>query len=163
MRSYDPVPQWWFCIILVSTILSIFSCSYFKKQLQLPPWGVLLACTMGIFLAIPGSVISATTGMEYWGFSGSHIYNQGATWVGLNLFSGQEVDRYDDLLSGMRNKGYIGSIKRRTREAMDGCAIFWKENLFCLLEGESIEFKGFGLRDNVAQLFVFEILDVHLD
>ncbi|XP_077218754.1 carbon catabolite repressor protein 4 homolog 6-like isoform X3 [Tasmannia lanceolata] len=137
MRSYDPVPQWWFCIILVSTILSIFSCSYFKKQLQLPPWGVLLACTMGIFLAIPGSVISATTGME--------------------------VDRYDDLLSGMRNKGYIGSIKRRTREAMDGCAIFWKENLFCLLEGESIEFKGFGLRDNVAQLFVFEILDVHLD
>ncbi|XP_077217509.1 carbon catabolite repressor protein 4 homolog 6-like isoform X3 [Tasmannia lanceolata] len=137
MRSYDPVPQWWFCIILVSTILSIFSCSYFKKQLQLPPWGVLLACTMGIFLAIPGSVISATTGME--------------------------VDRYDDLLSGMRNKGYIGSIKRRTREAMDGCAIFWKENLFCLLEGECIEFKGFGLRDNVAQLFVFEILDVHLD
>ncbi|XP_077215823.1 oligopeptide transporter 1-like isoform X2 [Tasmannia lanceolata] len=64
MRSYDPVPQWWFCIILVSTIvLSIFSCSYFKRQLQLPPWGVLLACAMGIFLAIPASVISATTGM----------------------------------------------------------------------------------------------------
>ncbi|XP_077218755.1 carbon catabolite repressor protein 4 homolog 3-like isoform X4 [Tasmannia lanceolata] len=80
-----------------------------------------------------------------------------------NLINNREVDRYDDLLSGMRNKGYIGSIKRRTREAMDGCAIFWKENLFCLLEGESIEFKGFGLRDNVAQLFVFEILDVHLD
>ncbi|XP_077236651.1 carbon catabolite repressor protein 4 homolog 5-like [Tasmannia lanceolata] len=57
----------------------------------------------------------------------------------------------------MRNKGYIGSFKRRTGEAMDGCAIFWKENLFCLLEGESIEFKGFGLRDNVAQLFVFEV------
>ncbi|XP_077230051.1 carbon catabolite repressor protein 4 homolog 3-like isoform X2 [Tasmannia lanceolata] len=69
----------------------------------------------------------------------------------------QEVDRYDDLLSSMRNKGYIGSFKRRTGEAMDGCAIFWKENLFCLLEGESIEFKGFGLRDNVAQLFVFEM------
>lgn len=26
-----------------------------------------------------------------------------------------------------------------------------------LLEGESIEFKEFGLRDNVAQLFVFEV------
>eukprot|EP00268_Persea_americana_P049650 TRINITY_DN5336_c0_g1_i9.p1 TRINITY_DN5336_c0_g1~~TRINITY_DN5336_c0_g1_i9.p1 ORF type:complete len:296 (+),score=52.56 TRINITY_DN5336_c0_g1_i9:790-1677(+) len=57
----------------------------------------------------------------------------------------------------MKKEGYIGNYKRRTGEAVDGCAMLWKEKLVRLLEGESIEFREFGLRDNVAQLFVFEM------
>ncbi|KAL6994885.1 Carbon catabolite repressor protein 4 3, partial [Sarracenia purpurea var. burkii] len=67
----------------------------------------------------------------------------------------QEVDKYFDLLSTMEKAGYIGSYKRRTGDATDGCAMFWKANKFRLLEGESIEFRSYGLRDNVAQLSVF--------
>ncbi|KAK9996422.1 hypothetical protein SO802_021108 [Lithocarpus litseifolius] len=69
----------------------------------------------------------------------------------------QEVDKYYDLLEILVKAGYVGSYKRRTGDAIDGCAMFWKANEFRLLEGESIEFKGFGLRDNVAQLSVFEM------
>uniref|UniRef100_A0A2N9HKA7 Endonuclease/exonuclease/phosphatase domain-containing protein n=1 Tax=Fagus sylvatica TaxID=28930 RepID=A0A2N9HKA7_FAGSY len=69
----------------------------------------------------------------------------------------QEVDKYYDLSEILVKAGYVGSYKRRTGDTVDGCAMFWKANEFRLLEGESIEFKGFGLRDNVAQLSVFEM------
>ncbi|KAB1212656.1 hypothetical protein CJ030_MR5G009698 [Morella rubra] len=68
-----------------------------------------------------------------------------------------EVDNYDDLSDILVKAGYAGSYKRRTGDAVDGCAMFWKANEFRLLEAESIEFKGFGLRDNVAQLSAFEM------
>lgn len=71
----------------------------------------------------------------------------------------QEVDRYDDILSNMKKEGYIGSFKRRTGGVVDGCAMLWKESKVHLLEGKNIEFRQFGLRDNVAQLFVFEADD----
>ncbi|WCJ21995.1 CCR4-Not complex 3'-5'-exoribonuclease subunit Ccr4 [Euphorbia peplus] len=70
----------------------------------------------------------------------------------------QEVDKYFDLLKIMENAGYTGSYKRRTGDTADGCAMFWKTDRFGLLERESIEYKSLGLRDNVAQLSVFEIL-----
>lgn len=69
----------------------------------------------------------------------------------------QEVDKYYDLLNVLEKAGYAGSYKRRTGDYVDGCAMFWKADKCQLLEGESIEFKQFGLRDNVAQLSVFEI------
>ncbi|XP_048227420.1 carbon catabolite repressor protein 4 homolog 3 isoform X2 [Ricinus communis] len=69
----------------------------------------------------------------------------------------QEVDRYFDLLKIMEKAGYAGSYKRRTGDNVDGCAMFWKADKLRLLGGESIEFKALGLRDNVAQLSVFEI------
>ncbi|XP_012092978.1 carbon catabolite repressor protein 4 homolog 3 isoform X2 [Jatropha curcas] len=69
----------------------------------------------------------------------------------------QEVDRYFDLLKSVEKLGYAGSYKRRTGDYSDGCAVFWKADEFRLLEAESIEFKALGLRDNVAQLSVFEI------
>lgn len=50
----------------------------------------------------------------------------------------------------------IKKWQRRTGDAVDGCAIFWKANEFSLLEEESIKFKELGLRDNVAQLSVFQ-------
>ncbi|XP_028793872.1 carbon catabolite repressor protein 4 homolog 3 [Neltuma alba] len=69
----------------------------------------------------------------------------------------QEVDRYWEISNTLVKAGYIGSYKRRTGDTIDGCALFWKADKFRLLEGESIEFKGIGLRDNVAQLSVFEM------
>ncbi|XP_052176892.1 carbon catabolite repressor protein 4 homolog 3 isoform X2 [Diospyros lotus] len=69
----------------------------------------------------------------------------------------QEVDKYFDLLNVMENAGYSGSYKKRTGDAVDGCAMFWKADKFRLLECETIEFKGYNLRDNVAQLSVFEM------
>ncbi|XP_021292153.1 carbon catabolite repressor protein 4 homolog 3 isoform X2 [Herrania umbratica] len=72
----------------------------------------------------------------------------------------QEVDKYFDLRNTMEKAGYVGSYKRRTGGNVDGCATFWKPDKFRLLEREGIEFKGFGLRDNVAQLSVFEICRV---
>ncbi|XVF09649.1 hypothetical protein REPUB_Repub07fG0112700 [Reevesia pubescens] len=72
----------------------------------------------------------------------------------------QEVDKYFDLRNTMEKAGYVGSYKRRTGDNVDGCATFWKPDKFRLLERESIEFKGFGLRDNVAQLSVFEMCRV---
>ncbi|KAH1251768.1 Carbon catabolite repressor protein 4 3 [Glycine max] len=68
----------------------------------------------------------------------------------------QEVDKYFELSDIMVKAGYAGSYKRRTGDAADGCAMFWKADKFRLLEGESIQFKDIGLRDNVAQLSVFE-------
>ncbi|KAI3440527.1 Endo/exonuclease/phosphatase domain-containing protein [Psidium guajava] len=68
----------------------------------------------------------------------------------------QEVDKYFELSKILERAGYVGSYKGRTGDAVDGCAIFWKANEFWLLEEESINFKELGLRDNVAQLFVFQ-------
>ncbi|KAF8399132.1 hypothetical protein HHK36_014997 [Tetracentron sinense] len=68
----------------------------------------------------------------------------------------QEVDRFNDLADILRKDGFIGVYKARTGEAYDGCAIFWKEELFTLSHQENIEFRNFGLRDNVAQLCVLK-------
>ncbi|KAH9722595.1 Carbon catabolite repressor protein 4 [Citrus sinensis] len=79
--------------------------------------------------------------------------------IGLNpdIICMQEVDRYFDILNVMEKTGYAGCYKRRTGDNVDGCAMFWKADKFRLLEQTSIEFKEFGLRENVAQLSAFEI------
>ncbi|XP_068637374.1 carbon catabolite repressor protein 4 homolog 5 [Aristolochia californica] len=69
----------------------------------------------------------------------------------------QEVDRFSDLADFLHEDGYRGVYKGRTGEACDGCAIFWREDLFTILHQEDIEFQKFGLRDNVAQLCVLEM------
>lgn len=78
--------------------------------------------------------------------------------IGLNpdIICMQEVDRYFDILNVMEKAGYAGCYKRRTGYNVDGCAMFWKADKFRLLEQTSIEFKEFGLRENVAQLSAFE-------
>ncbi|KAM3703226.1 hypothetical protein ACJW30_04G080200 [Castanea mollissima] len=70
----------------------------------------------------------------------------------------QEVDRFDDLEHLFKKDGFVGIHKARTGEACDGCAIFWKEKLFTVLHQENIEFRRVGLRDNVAQLCVLEMI-----
>ncbi|CAK8579564.1 unnamed protein product [Lathyrus sativus] len=69
----------------------------------------------------------------------------------------QEVDKYCELSDILIKAGYAGSYKRRTGDTSDGCAMFWKADKFRLLDGESIQYKDIGLRDNVAQLLVFEM------
>ncbi|KAK6924495.1 Oligopeptide transporter, OPT superfamily [Dillenia turbinata] len=62
MRNYKQVPEWWFtCILLVNIVATIFACEYYKDQLQLPWWGVLLACCLALFFTLPIGVITATT------------------------------------------------------------------------------------------------------
>ncbi|KAF8022522.1 hypothetical protein BT93_F0133 [Corymbia citriodora subsp. variegata] len=51
----------------------------------------------------------------------------------------------------------IVCFQARTGEANDGCAIFWKDDRFTLVHQDNIEFKTFGLRDNVAQLCVLKM------
>uniref|UniRef100_A0A3Q7EX43 Uncharacterized protein n=1 Tax=Solanum lycopersicum TaxID=4081 RepID=A0A3Q7EX43_SOLLC len=62
MRKYKQVPKWWFMIILrINIIATVFVCEYYKNQLQLPWWGVLLACCLAFFFTLPIGVIAVTT------------------------------------------------------------------------------------------------------
>ncbi|PON31561.1 Tetrapeptide transporter [Parasponia andersonii] len=64
-KNYAEVPQWWFHLILVLTFaLSVFACEGFGKQLQLPWWGLLLACGIAFFFTLPIGIIQATTNMQ---------------------------------------------------------------------------------------------------
>jgi hypothetical protein len=59
---YKPVPMWWFLVILVVNIaLIMFACEYYNESLQLPWWGVLLACAIAVFYTLPIGIITATT------------------------------------------------------------------------------------------------------
>ncbi|RWR85548.1 carbon catabolite repressor protein 4 5 isoform X2 [Cinnamomum micranthum f. kanehirae] len=68
-----------------------------------------------------------------------------------------EVDRFDDLTNILEEDGYKGVFKGRTGDACDGCAIFWQEKQYTILQQENIEFQNFGLRNNVAQLCVLKM------
>ncbi|XP_015896323.3 oligopeptide transporter 7 isoform X1 [Ziziphus jujuba] len=62
MRRYKQVPEWWFIVILIANIAAtIFACQYYNDQLQLPWWGVLLACGIAIFFTLPIGIITAIT------------------------------------------------------------------------------------------------------
>ncbi|GLJ41294.1 hypothetical protein SUGI_0854740 [Cryptomeria japonica] len=65
MKVYRPVPQWWFLILLVgSMILSIMLCVLWKDDVQLPWWGMLLAAGLACILSLPIGVIQATTNQQ---------------------------------------------------------------------------------------------------
>ncbi|XP_008239237.1 PREDICTED: oligopeptide transporter 7 [Prunus mume] len=62
MQRYKQVPEWWFVVILLVNIaVTIFTCQYYNDQLQLPWWGVLLACAIAIFFTLPIGIITAIT------------------------------------------------------------------------------------------------------
>ncbi|BFG32054.1 hypothetical protein CerSpe_183280 [Prunus speciosa] len=62
MQRYSQVPEWWFVVILLVNIaVTIFICEYYNYQLQLPWWGVLLACAIAIFFTLPIGIITAIT------------------------------------------------------------------------------------------------------
>jgi OPT family oligopeptide transporter len=62
MRRYTDIPNWWFLILMVLGIaVSIATVEGYKSQLQLPWWGILLACALASFFTLPVGVIAATT------------------------------------------------------------------------------------------------------
>ncbi|KAJ4956467.1 hypothetical protein NE237_013250 [Protea cynaroides] len=62
MSKYNQVPQWWFLLILaVNIAATLFACGYYNAQLQLPWWGVLLACFIALIFTLPIGIIYATT------------------------------------------------------------------------------------------------------
>ncbi|CAA0825444.1 Oligopeptide transporter 7 [Striga hermonthica] len=62
MSKYRQVPEWWFwCILAVNISLTIFACEYYEEQLQLPWWGVVLACVIAVFFTLPIGIITAIT------------------------------------------------------------------------------------------------------
>ncbi|KAE8694662.1 Oligopeptide transporter 7 [Hibiscus syriacus] len=62
MSKYKQVPEWWFvCILLVNIAATVFACEYYNDQLQLPWWGVLLACGIAIVFTLPIGIITAIT------------------------------------------------------------------------------------------------------
>ncbi|KAI4384859.1 hypothetical protein MLD38_002958 [Melastoma candidum] len=62
MKKYKSVPTWWFLVILVvNIVLILFACQHYNESLQLPWWGVLLACVIAIFFTLPIGIITATT------------------------------------------------------------------------------------------------------
>ncbi|TYI53469.1 hypothetical protein E1A91_D11G006300v1 [Gossypium mustelinum] len=105
-----------------------------------------------LYLNVPSNYIR-------WGYRKRVLCEEIMRW-NPDIICMPEVDKYFDLRNTMEKAGYVGSYKRRTGDNVDGCATFWKPDKFRLLERESIGFKGFGLRDNVAQLSVFEMCRV---
>ncbi|GMJ10909.1 oligopeptide transporter 1, ARABIDOPSIS THALIANA OLIGOPEPTIDE TRANSPORTER 6 [Hibiscus trionum] len=62
MKKYKLVPTWWFVAILgFNLALILFTCEYYNETLQLPWWGVLLACAIAFFFTLPIGIIAATT------------------------------------------------------------------------------------------------------
>jgi hypothetical protein len=61
-KNYKEVPQWWFVAVLAASfVLALYACEGFGKQLQLPWWGLLLACAIAFTFTLPIGVILATT------------------------------------------------------------------------------------------------------
>ncbi|KAJ4899434.1 Oligopeptide transporter 5 [Raphanus sativus] len=64
-KNYKEVPQWWFISVLfLSFVLALYACEGFGKQLQLPWWGLLLACAVAFTFTLPIGVIQATTNQQ---------------------------------------------------------------------------------------------------
>lgn len=61
-KNYREAPMWWFLVILVLNIaLIVFISVYYNAIVQLPWWGVLLACAISVFFTPLIGVIVATT------------------------------------------------------------------------------------------------------
>ncbi|KAL0891087.1 hypothetical protein Bca101_015070 [Brassica carinata] len=64
-KNYKEVPQWWFVSVLfLSVVLALYACEGFGKQLQLPWWGLLLACAVAFTFTLPIGVIQASTNQQ---------------------------------------------------------------------------------------------------
>ncbi|WZY81360.1 hypothetical protein YC2023_027744 [Brassica napus] len=61
-KNYKEVPMWWFLVILVINIaVIVFISVYYNATVQLPWWGVLLACAIAVVFTPLIGVIVATT------------------------------------------------------------------------------------------------------
>ncbi|KZV56343.1 oligopeptide transporter 1-like [Dorcoceras hygrometricum] len=64
-KNYEQVPNWWFYAILGAVFcFALYACEGFDKQLQLPWWGLIMACVMAFFFTLPIGIIQATTNQQ---------------------------------------------------------------------------------------------------
>ncbi|XP_043709483.1 oligopeptide transporter 4-like isoform X2 [Telopea speciosissima] len=62
MRKYEDIPQWWFYVLLIVTmVVSLVLCTVLVDQVQMPWWGLLFASGFAIIFTLPISIITATT------------------------------------------------------------------------------------------------------
>lgn len=62
MRKYKDIPSWWFYVLLAITfVISLFLCIFLNKQVQMPWWGLLFASAIAFVFTLPVSIITATT------------------------------------------------------------------------------------------------------
>lgn len=62
MKRYKQVPQWWFLLLLVgSIVLSLMMSFIWKEEVQLPWWGMVFAFGLAFIVTLPIGVIQATT------------------------------------------------------------------------------------------------------
>lgn len=62
MRKYKPIPDWWFYLMLVgSLVLSLALCIFMNDQIQMPWWGLIFAAGLALTFTLPVSIITATT------------------------------------------------------------------------------------------------------
>ena len=65
MKSYKQVPEWWFYILLVgSIVISLLMSFVWKDEVQLPWWGMLFAFALAWIVTLPIGVIQATTNQQ---------------------------------------------------------------------------------------------------
>ncbi|EXB29550.1 Oligopeptide transporter 3 [Morus notabilis] len=65
MKSYKQVPEWWFLILLIgSIVLSLMMSFVWKEDVQLPWWGMLFAFALAWLVTLPIGVIQATTNQQ---------------------------------------------------------------------------------------------------
>ncbi|GER43670.1 oligopeptide transporter [Striga asiatica] len=82
MSKYRQVPEWWFwCILAVNISLTIFACEYYEEQLQLPWWGVVLACVIAVFFTLPIGIITAITNQVVGTLIAAFVYSGTAWWL----------------------------------------------------------------------------------
>ena len=61
-KNYKQVPQWWcYAILVLMVALAMVACEGFDKQLQLPWWGLLMACGIALLFTLPFGIFQATT------------------------------------------------------------------------------------------------------
>ncbi|EFN57442.1 hypothetical protein CHLNCDRAFT_50978 [Chlorella variabilis] len=68
----------------------------------------------------------------------------------------QEVDRFPEFQHALQPHGYEGVFTKRTGDRSDGLAMFWRINAMQPVDQRFLRFKDLGMKDNVAQLLVFQ-------
>ena len=62
MRRYKEVPEWWFLILLVGSMaFSLLLSFVYRDEVQIPWWGMVMACALSCLLMLPIGVIQETT------------------------------------------------------------------------------------------------------
>ncbi|KAF6169229.1 hypothetical protein GIB67_013659 [Kingdonia uniflora] len=62
MKKYKDIPDWWFYLLLLTSVsVSLALCYFLNDQVQMPWWGLILACCLALMFTLPVSVITATT------------------------------------------------------------------------------------------------------